>query len=66
MLRQLASQLAVQVLPDGGHYERAPAYHCQVLGDLIDIAGLVRSAGVGEPAGLGQATERMRSWLARC
>jgi len=62
-LRRLRRQLAVQVLPDGGHYERAPAYHCQVLGDLIDIAGLLRSAGIGEPAGLGEATERMRGWL---
>jgi uncharacterized heparinase superfamily protein len=62
-LRRLRRQLAVQVLPDGGHYERAPAYHCQVLGDLIDIAGLLRSAGLGEPAGLGEATERMRGWL---
>src|SRR5258708_6705710 len=59
-LRRLRGQLAVQVLPDGGHYERAPAYHCQVLGDLIDIAGLLRSAGIGEPAGLSEATERMR------
>ena len=32
----LTAQLAMQVLPDGGHYERAPAYHCQVLADLID------------------------------
>ena len=41
-LRLLIAQLAVQVLPDGGHYERAPAYHCQVLADLIDVAGLLR------------------------
>jgi len=27
-----------QVLADGGHYERAPAYHCQVLADLDDVA----------------------------
>ena len=50
-VRRLRRQLAVQVLPDGGHYERAPAYHCQVLGDLIDIAGLLQAAGHDEPAG---------------
>ena len=44
-LGRLTRQLAVQVLPDGGHYERAPAYHCQVLADLIDVDGLVRAAG---------------------
>ena len=44
-LRRLTAQLAVQVLPDGGHYERAPAYHCQVLADLIDVADLLSAAG---------------------
>jgi uncharacterized heparinase superfamily protein len=62
-LRRLGRQLVSQVLPDGGHYERAPAYHCQVLGDLIDIAGLLRATGRAEPAGLREATERMRRWL---
>jgi uncharacterized heparinase superfamily protein len=62
-LRRLSRQLAVQVLPDGGHYERAPAYHCQVLADLIDIAGLLRAAGLGQPAGLAEAISAMRGWL---
>ena len=44
-LRILRRQLAMQVLPDGGHYERAPAYHCQVLADLIDLSDLLRAAG---------------------
>ena len=62
-LGRLSRQLSVQVLPDGGHFERAPAYHCQVLGDLIDIAGLLRAAGVAEPAGLSAAINAMRRWL---
>jgi uncharacterized heparinase superfamily protein len=62
-VRRLRRQLAVQVLPDGGHYERAPAYHCQVLGDLIDIAGLLKAAGHDEPASLPRAIAAMRSWL---
>ena len=62
-IRRLRRQIAVQVLPDGGHYERAPAYHCQVLGDLIDIAGLLRAAGQAEPAGLAEAIAAMRRWL---
>ncbi len=41
----LASELAWQVLDDGCHYERSPSYHCQVLGDLLEIASL-RHAGL--------------------
>lgn len=62
-IRRLRRQVAIQVLPDGGHYERAPAYHCQVLGDLLDLAGLLQAAGHGHPAWLDEATERMRDWL---
>ena len=62
-LGRLRRQLAVQVLPDGGHYERAPAYHCQVLGDLVDIAGLLNAAGHDEPAELAEAIIAMRGWL---
>jgi uncharacterized heparinase superfamily protein len=62
-LRRLRRQLDVQILPDGGHYERAPAYHCQVLGDLIDIDGLLRAADRNERSGLPEAIVRMRDWL---
>ena len=62
-LSQLARQIRIQVLPDGGHYERSPAYHCQVLGDLIDLAGLLRGAGRTEPEGLAEAIAAMRGWL---
>jgi uncharacterized heparinase superfamily protein len=62
-LRLLTAQLAVQVLPDGGHYERAPAYHCQVLADLIDVADLLSAAGRGPAPALTQAIARMRRWL---
>ncbi len=63
-LDRLIRQLAVQVLPDGGHFERAPAYHCQVLGDLIDVDGLIRAAGRAPGPELAEAIERMRRWLA--
>jgi hypothetical protein len=63
VLSRLGRQLAIQVLPDGGHYERAPAYHCQVLGDLVDIACLLRAADRAEPAGLPETIAAMRRWL---
>ncbi|MGI8449966.1 MAG: heparinase II/III domain-containing protein, partial [Streptosporangiaceae bacterium] len=62
-LDRLTTELAVQVLPDGGHYERAPAYHCQVLADLIDAAELLRSAGQEPSPDLADAISRMRHWL---
>jgi uncharacterized heparinase superfamily protein len=62
-LRRLTRQLATQVLPDGGHYERAPAYHCQVLADLIDVADLLRAAGQAPAGELTAAIDRMRRWL---
>ena len=64
VLRRLTGQLAVQVLADGGHYERAPAYHCQVLGDLIDVVSLLRAAGRTPDPQLPLAISHMRRWLA--
>ncbi|MCA1656691.1 MAG: heparinase II/III family protein, partial [Actinobacteria bacterium] len=60
---QLARQLPVQVLSDGGHYERSPSYHCQVLGDFVDIAGLLLGAGSPPVRGLADAIGAMRTWL---
>ena len=62
-VRRLTSQLDRQVLTDGGHYERAPAYHCQVLADLIDVAGLLEAAGQPPAEELTAAIDRMRCWL---
>ncbi|WP_241832031.1 heparinase II/III family protein [Parafrankia soli] len=52
-----------QVLADGGHYERAPAYHCQVLADLGDLAGLVAATGAAVPGELTDAIAAMQRWL---
>ena len=59
-LRRLRREVGRQILPDGGHVERAPAYHCQVLGDLVDLDGLL---GRGSPDWLAAAIARMRRWL---
>lgn len=69
-VRRLTRQLTTQVLADGGHYERAPAYHCQVLADLVDVAELLRSSGRTQEAELRDlaaeltaTVDRMRRWL---
>ena len=46
--RLLARELPEQVLADGGHYERSPAYHRLVLRDLLEVAALADVAAVVE------------------
>jgi hypothetical protein len=62
-IRLLSQQLPVQVLSDGGHYERSPSYHCQVLGDLIDVHDLLAAGGFETVDGLDDAIASMRRWL---
>jgi len=61
--RRMAKQLTRQILADGGHYERAPAYHCQVLADLIDVSDLLRATRQTPADEISAAVDRMRSWL---
>ncbi|HEX7167613.1 MAG TPA: alginate lyase family protein [Acidimicrobiales bacterium] len=56
-------EVGVQVLADGGHFERSPSYHCQVLGDLIDVVGLLRATGREDLDSVDHAIARMRAWL---
>ena len=62
-LGHLSREIGVQVLGDGGHYELSPSYHCQVLGDLIDVAGLLAAAGRPVIPELDAAVTSMRRWL---
>lgn len=39
--KELVIQLREQTLPDGGHYERSPQYHCILLEDYLDIYALL-------------------------
>lgn len=59
----LVKQAKVQVLNDGGHYERSAAYHCQVLADFIDVQGLIAAAGGAPISQLDAACRAMRTWL---
>jgi uncharacterized heparinase superfamily protein len=41
----LEQQLDEQILPDGGHFERSPMYHAQILEDLAEIRLLYAATG---------------------
>ena len=41
----LEQQLNEQILPDGGHFERSPMYHAQILEDLAEIRLLCAATG---------------------
>ena len=62
-LGRLTRELTRQVLADGGHYERSPAYHCQVLADLMDVADLLSASGQPPIREITEAVELMRRWL---
>ena len=62
----LESQLKEQILPDGGHFERSPMYHAEVLEDLLDLQTLISSGGrflACAPA-LSEGVDRMADFLA--
>lgn len=62
-LALLERQVKLQILPDGGHYERSPYYHLQVLCDLLDLRDLLADAAQ-VPAWLDEAIGRMGRALA--
>jgi len=39
-LRCLTSEISEQILPDGGHFERSPMYHCMILEDCLDLLNI--------------------------
>ncbi|HET7573250.1 MAG TPA: alginate lyase family protein, partial [Gaiellaceae bacterium] len=57
-LALLRRELPEQVLGDGGHYERSPAYHLVVLRDLLEMQA------VAPQSWLADAIERMRAFAA--
>lgn len=63
VLRVLARELPVQILPDGGHATRSPSVQLAVLRDLIDLRAVLRAVHMEVPPPLRQAIERMAPML---
>ena len=60
------TQLAEQVLSDGGHFERSPMYQAIMLEDLLDLINLGGGSGAVDGAFLDHwraVGERMSGWL---
>jgi len=66
----LSRQLKEQVLTDGGHFERSPMYHAQVLEDILDTVNATRTFPDVRFAGreklleeCSESATRMLAWL---
>ena len=59
----IEDEVSRQVLADGGHYERSPSYHLQVLCDLLDVRALIAEEAP-PPKWLEDAIARMGGALA--
>lgn len=62
-MRLLESELAAQLLLDGGHEERSPAYHEAIRSELDDLAELMSRLGMPQPGYLEDARGRMARWV---
>ena len=66
----LECQISEQILADGGHFERSPMYHAQVLEDVLDVVNALRNLPDPNSAKRAAVTEicseavpRMLAWL---
>jgi uncharacterized heparinase superfamily protein len=62
-IADLAHELPLQVLPDGGHVERSPAVQLVVLRHLVDLRTALRTAHIVVPDALQMAIDRMAPML---
>lgn len=64
-MKVLLRELPEQVLSDGGHYERSPQYHTEVLLALLDTHAALRQSSRDIPALLVEKIEAMTHFLAK-
>src|SRR5439155_389868 len=63
VLKTIEREIAVQILPDGGHVSRNPSLQLQVLQDLIDTRAVLRAVRFEAPAAVQLAIDRMAPML---
>jgi uncharacterized heparinase superfamily protein len=59
----MQAQIAEQILPDGGHFERSPMYHAGFLEDILDTVGIMQAYGRTIDAAWVDTIVRMMNWL---
>jgi uncharacterized heparinase superfamily protein len=62
-IKIIKKELKVQVLDDGGHFERSPMYHAIFLEDLLDIVNIHNSMNLDVPIFLDNLIKKMFEWL---
>jgi len=62
-LKLLRRELDDQVLGDGGHYERTPAYHALILIDLLELKNLQQVYQLALDLPLDKKIQEMKAWL---
>jgi uncharacterized heparinase superfamily protein len=62
-IERLQRELARQILPDGGHVERAPQLQVEAFALLVDLRESLLAAGLAQPTKLEAAIERMARML---
>ncbi len=63
ILRKLETVLSKQILPDGGHIERNPTTHIQIIRDLIDIRNALTTAKHDVPEIIPRAISMMSPFI---
>jgi uncharacterized heparinase superfamily protein len=58
-IKFLCREAERQILPDGGHVQRCPALHLEVMRDLLDVRSALQAARIEIPANLLGGIERM-------
>jgi uncharacterized heparinase superfamily protein len=62
-LSLMRTEIAEQVLTDGGHFERSTMYHAGCLEDVLDTIGIMHAYGFTVDAAWSSAMARMMTWL---
>jgi uncharacterized heparinase superfamily protein len=62
-LTLMRAQIAEQILPDGGHFERSTMYHAGFAADMLDIFGIMQAYGRAPDAPWGRTIAAMQRWL---
>lgn len=62
-LTLMQAQIAEQVLPDGGHFERSTMYHAGFVADMLETVDIMRAYGSEVNAAWSETIGRMMAWL---